>query len=137
MTRKPQPTNAERGTTLIEVLIALIVLTVGLIAVAQLFPAGARAQVQDHLLSGANDYAQQMVEELSTKPWIDPDLTAGRHPSVGTVDLGAYNEWHRFYFVTDMAAPLDNLKRVDVTVTYAGAALSSTRSVVATTYVRK
>ncbi len=36
-----------------------------------------------------------------------------------------------------MNAPLDNLKRVDVTVTFSGAGKSTASSVVATTYVRR
>jgi len=48
--------------------------------------------------------------------------------------LGTSGQWQRFYQVTTMASPLENLKLVTVTVqwTYMGA-----RSVTATTYVRR
>ncbi len=138
MVRTPRNSAGERGTTLVEILIALIVLSIGLIAVAQMFPSGSRAQVQDHLLTGANNYAQQTIEDLQTRTWADTALTDGRHPSATTsLTLGTYNEWSLFYNVTTLAAPLDNLKRVDVTVSYHGAGLSSSRSVVATTYIRR
>lgn len=126
------------GFTLVEVLIALIVLAIGILAVGRLFPSGARVQVQDHLLTGANYYAQEKLEDLSTKSWADADLTVGRHPTATTTEaLGNSGAWQRFWNVTIMAAPLDNLKKVDVTVSYGGAGLETARSVVATTYLRR
>ncbi len=134
--RAPSPT-ADRGFTLIEVMIALVVLAIGIIAVSQLFPSGSRAQVQDHLLTGASDYAREKIEDLSTHAWNDSVLTTGRHPAAGAESLGTGNQWQRFYNVAVLAAPLNNLKKVDVTVTYQGAGLSAQRSVVATTYLRQ
>ena len=138
MNQTHAPIPDDRGFTLVEMLIAIIVLAVGILAVGRMFPAGTRAQVQDHLLTGANAYAQEQLENLSTKAWSDTALSAGPHPSAsGTEVLGTTNQWQRSYLVTAMAAPLDNLKKIDVTVTYSGAGLSSARSVVATTYLRK
>jgi prepilin-type N-terminal cleavage/methylation domain-containing protein len=130
--------SPERGSTLIEMLIALIVLAIGILAVAQMFPSGARAQVQDHLLTGASNFAQEKIEELSTFAWSDPSLDVGRHPAgIATEALGTNGQWQRHYDVSVLAAPLNNLKRVDVTVTYGGAGLNGQRSIVATTYVRQ
>ena len=126
-------TGSERGTTLAELMVALVVLSVGILAVAQLFPAGSRGQVQDKMISTANYYAQQKIEELINVPWSDARLTTGRHPAVATSDevIGA---WTRHYDVQVLAAPLDNLKKVTVTVAwnYHGA-----RSVATTTYLRR
>lgn len=131
-------THDSRGFTLVEMLIAIIVLAVGILAVGRMFPAGTRAQVQDRLLTGANSYCQEKLEDLSTRQWADTSLSVGRHPSAsGTEVLGTTQQWQRFYVVTQMAAPMDNLKKVDVTVTYSGAGLQSARSIVATTYMRK
>ncbi len=128
----------ERGVSLVEVLIALIVLAFGVLALGRLFPAGSRAQVQDHLLTGANNLAREKVEDLSSLVWSDTALTVGRHPAgTGFESLGANGEWRRSYVVTQMVAPLDNLKKIDVTVNYGGAGLSGQRSVVASTYLRK
>ncbi len=41
-----------------------------------------------------------------------------------------------FYVVTTMASPLDNLKKVEVTVSWSGAGTSG-RSVTTSTYVRR
>src|SRR5262245_5210971 len=133
-TRVPAP---ERGMSLIELMIALIVLAVGFLAVGRMFPTGARAQVQDQLLIGANYYAQEQVEKLTGRDWSDPLLFDGRHPAGTAMDtLGAHRQWLRFYRVTTMTGTLDNLKKVEVTVNYQGASQAS-RAVTATTYVRR
>ena len=129
------PAPGERGVSLLELLVALVVLSIGVLALAQLFPAGSRTQVQARLMSTASFYAQQKVEQLSLLPWADPALATGRHPSGTACDtLGAHKELLRFYQVGALAAPLDELKRVTVTVSWK---LQKPRSVTATTYVRK
>ena len=135
--RIERTSHSERGVTLIEMLIALIVLAIGLLAVGRMFPQGERSAMQDRLLVGANYYSQEKLEELTGRTWNDPLLTVGRHPAgTATESLGMNGSWQRFYMVTAMAAPLDNLKKLDVTVTYSGAGLPP-RSITATTYVRK
>ena len=129
--RGPRP--AERGATLAELMVALVVLAVGILAVAQLFPAGSRGQVQDRMISSANYYAQQKVEELLNVPWSDAQLAGGRHPAAAADDevLGA---WKRHYDVLILDPPLDNLKKVTVTVSWE---FQGSRSVATTTYIRR
>ena len=130
--------SSDAGFTLVEMLIALVVIAVGILAVGQMFPTGSRAQVRDHLLTAANNYAQEKVEDLSAKSWTDTSLTAGRHPGGSATEaLGSSGQMQRFYNVSVLGAPLDNLKRVDVTVNYGGAGMDTTRSVIATTYLRQ
>ena len=125
----------ERGTSLIELMIALVVLSLGILAIAQMFPAGARGQAQDRMVTAGSYYADEQLEQLNRLTWTDPALTTGRHPpGTATVDLGATGKWHRYYEVTPLPAPLDNLKRVTVTVTWD---FMGTRSVQATTYLRR
>ncbi len=126
---------AERGISLVEVLIALVVLSVGIMAVSSVFPTGTRTQVQTRNLGDASYYALQKCEDLKAIPWADPALSVGRHPAGVVCDtLGASKAWTRFYNVDVLPAPLTDLKRIIVTVnwTYQG-----TRSVTDTTYVRK
>lgn len=123
-----------RGASLVELMVALVVLAVGILAMAQLFPAGNRSQLKDRMMTTASLYAQEKVEQLTPKPWSDPDLTDGRHPAGTAFEaLGTSGKWQRFYQVETLAAPLDNLKRVTVTV---GWTFMGNRSVTATTYVR-
>jgi Tfp pilus assembly protein PilV len=124
-------TRSERGTSLAELMIALVVLSIGLLAVAQLFPAGSRSQVQDRMLTTASYYAQEKIESFVNLPWNHTSLTEGRHPAgTATENLGA---WQRFYQVDIMDPPLDNLKKITVTVSWT---FQGNRSVTATTYVR-
>lgn len=128
--------RCERGMSLVELMIALVVLAVGLLAVARMFPTSARSQVQDRLVVGANYFAQQKIETLTGRTWTDPLLTEGRHPAGTATESLEQGQWTRFYVVTTLTGKLDNLKRVDVTVNYQGAGRAQ-RSVTATTYVRR
>lgn len=126
----------ERGMSLVELMIALTVLAFGILAVGRMFPTAARSQVQDRLRIGANYYAQECLEQLTGRDWADPLLTNGRHPAGTAVDSLGNGHWLRFYQVTPMTGQLDNLKKVDVTITYQGAS-QATQTVTATTYVRR
>jgi Tfp pilus assembly protein PilV len=124
-----------RGASLVELMVALMVLAVGILAMAQLFPAGNRSQLKDRMMTSASLFAQEKVEQLTPKTWSDPDLANGRHPAGTAVEqLGTSGKWGRFYQVETLAAPLDNLKRVTVTVNWT---FMGNRSVTTTTYVRR
>ena len=130
----PPHASAERGFTLIELMIALIVLSLGVLALGHLFPQGEQSQLKDRMIATANYYAQEQIENLQGVAWSDPQLTDGTHPAVGSDSLGTYRQWTRNYVVTTMAAPLNNLKRVTVTVNWK---FPSARSVTAVTYLRR
>ena len=136
MTRPPvRIPRSERGASLIELMIALVVLSLGILAVSQLFPAGTRSQVSDRMLTSGNFYAQEKIEVLNHLTWSDPQLTDGRHPAGSATEAcGTTGRWHRFYEVTTLAAPLENLKKVTVTVTWT---FMGARQVQSTTYMRR
>jgi prepilin-type N-terminal cleavage/methylation domain-containing protein len=125
--------RSERGATLIEVVVALVVLAVGILAAGQLFPLGSRNQVQDRLLTSANYYAQEKIEQLGRVAWNDPDLAVGTHPATPEA-LGDGGVWRRRWTVEALPGQLSNLRKVTVIVNwnYLG-----TRSVSATTYIRR
>ena len=134
---RPIPERAdERGMSLIELCVALMVLALGILAVGRLFPAGARSQAQDQLLIRANYYAQEKVESLTGLSWADAAMLDGRHPAGTAFDTLGSGQWLRSYQVTTMTGTLDNLKKVDVTVNYFGAG-QTPRAITATTYVRR
>jgi prepilin-type N-terminal cleavage/methylation domain-containing protein len=127
--------RSERGLTLIEVLIAILVMTTGILALGRLIPAATRGQQSDRMMTQANAYAQQKVEDLQTLTWSDPLLGDGRHPAgITNEQLGSNGQWQRYYEVATLAAPLDNLRKITVTVTwnYVGP-----HNVTATTYMRQ
>jgi prepilin-type N-terminal cleavage/methylation domain-containing protein len=125
----------ERGVTLIELCAALVVLAIGVLALVRIFPTATRSQSQDRMLTLANLYAQERIEDLGPKTFTDSALDFGRHPATSASDeaLGS-GAWHRYYTVTAMAAPLDNLKKVTVTVYWTN---QGARTVTATTYMRR
>jgi len=122
--------------SLVELMIALVVLAIGILAVGRMFPTGARSQAQDRLLISANYYAQEKLEAMTGLSWADASLSDGRHPAGIAFDTLGTGQWLRSYQVTTMAGALQNLKKVDVTVNYRGAGLGQ-RAVTATTYLRR
>jgi prepilin-type N-terminal cleavage/methylation domain-containing protein len=102
--------------TLVEVMIALVVLGIGILAVAQLFPHGAHAQVDSRMLETGVQYANEQFEKLRSLTSTDPALAAGRHPATGFDSLGTTRAWLRSYVISSMPAPLNSLLRLDVTV---------------------
>ncbi len=130
------PRSSERGVTLVEVLVALVVLAIGILALGGLFPAGTRAQLHDGMRNRAELYAMQELEDLKGLSWTDPAIAVGRHPpGIATDNLGTFNEYHRFYQVDQLAIPLDNLKHITVTVSWTDA--SGPHSAATQTYVRR
>ena len=137
MRHSPPSPGHEQGMSLVELMVALVVLSVGLLAVGRLFPTGARSQMQDQLLVSANYYAQERLEMLGSQTWSDATLADGRHPSATTADTLGNGRWTRYYTVTTLTGSLNNLKKVVVTVDYRGAGYATPRAVTATTYVRR
>ena len=58
-TRIHRRSDPERGTTLVELLMALVVLSIGVLGVSQLFPTGTRVQVQDRLRTEASQLSRE------------------------------------------------------------------------------
>jgi prepilin-type N-terminal cleavage/methylation domain-containing protein len=124
----------ESGMTLVELMIALVVLALGILAVGRLFPLGSVSQNMNRLTTGGTGYTEQKLEELQNLSWADPALTDGRHPAgIATESLGN-GGWQRFYQVTTLASPLDNIKRVIVTVSWQAV---NSRAVSDTLYLRR
>ncbi|MBI5170068.1 MAG: prepilin-type N-terminal cleavage/methylation domain-containing protein [Candidatus Eisenbacteria bacterium] len=131
--REPVPAR-ERGFSLLELMVALIVLSIGVLAVARLFPAGTHGQTQDKLQSTANYLAQEELERLGALAFDDAQLSIGRHPAgSATQACGPNDRWSRWYEVAAVPPPLDDLKKVTLHVTWNNA---GGRSIVLSTYVR-
>ena len=122
------------GFSLIELMIMLIVLTLGILAVARLIPTSSREQLKDRLRTAGNFYAQDKMEFLRTLGSSAPELSTGRHPGTTSIEsVGPKGTWARYWTVAALDEPLSNLTRLDVVVRWKDA--SGMDSVVATTYV--
>ena len=132
--RTPSP-HAERGASLVEVMVALVVLAVGILAVGRLFPAGSQSQMQSRMTTTAAYYARQKAEYLRTLPGSHADMAVGRHPAgTATEDLGDNGSWHRYYDVATLPAPLTSVRRIVVTVNWTW---QGTKTVRDTIYLRR
>jgi hypothetical protein len=92
--------NNERGFTLVEVLLAAFLMTVGLVGLLSVVPIGTFATTDGYKLSTATFLANQKLEEVRNMPWrsapandcLGLSATASAAPTVpagGTCTLGA------------------------------------------------
>ncbi len=130
-----EPANEERGISLLELLIALVVLSIGVLSLSQLFPAGSRTQVQARLRTEGSQYSREKIEQLEVLSWSDTALSAGRHPGGNAAEqLGSVGKLRRYYQVEVLPAPLANLKQVTVNVVWRQVRPCTVQAV---TYLRK
>jgi len=112
--------HKESGFTLIEVLIALAVFSIGILAVGSLQLRSTGGNTNARILTEASIWGQDRVETLMSLPYADPNLAAGGAQYTAT--SGNYNVmWQVWEFgdatPTGIAAPANNTKIVRVTVT--------------------
>jgi type II secretory pathway pseudopilin PulG len=104
--------------TLVELLMALVVLSIGVLSIAALFPVGSKTSIDQSRLTQATDLAQQRMEQLRTKTYSDPDLDPGLHPSSPGEWVGPNNSYLRWWTVTQLTGTLSDVKLVDIRVTW-------------------
>ena len=101
--------KSDAGFTLIEILIAISIFAVGMLAVASMQISGLQGNATANVLSGAAAWGADRVETLIALPYDHADLDPG---VVKTATEGRYTiEWQ----VTE-GVPLDNVKTIAVTV---------------------
>ena len=100
----------QKGFTLLEVLIGLIVLAVGLLSAAGMQIVSVRGNYAGSNLTRATILCQDKLEELKNKRYSDPTLGGGQPPQQIT-------ESGTDYTVRYDVTPLGNtMKRIEVTV---------------------
>jgi prepilin-type N-terminal cleavage/methylation domain-containing protein len=72
-----EPRRAEAGFTLVEVLIAIVVLVFGLIAVTNLFLVAGSSNTVANQATAASDVASQILENLKAQRWGSNQLAPG------------------------------------------------------------
>lgn len=75
-----KPMKKQDGFTLIEVLIAVSIFAVGLLAVAAMQTSAIRVNSTAGQLTELSTWGIDRLEDLMSRPYTDPLLTAGAHP---------------------------------------------------------
>ena len=128
--------RGERGFTLLEVLIAVCIFAVGVLAVATMQISGTRGNRLANELTQATALAQDRIEELKSKDISSADLAPGNYDDPGnpiaetTSGAGLFN---RSWVITGL--PTTPPSR-SVTVTVAWTLGGNTHNVVLTTITR-
>ncbi len=126
------PLRNDRGYSLAELMVALVVLSLGILALAKLFPTASREQLKDRERTNGSYYAQEKIEALKALPSTDADLADGRHPAASNEAMGTGGTMTRYWVVSHLPDPLTNVARLDVVVRWTTP--QGADSVVASTY---
>ena len=114
----PRRPSGRAGFSVIELMVALAVLGIGIIGLANVFPLGSQTQVKDRLRTSGADLAQQKLEQLRLETWTDADLTDGTHPTSSGETLTLQDEgiFNRYWIVETQTGTFSDMKKVTVRV---------------------
>lgn len=98
------------GFTLVEVLVAMIVFSVGVLALATLVPLGSKKLVNAGEQGRASQIAAAVAERLLTTPYDQPDLDPGSHADAANPYPGSYH----VTWTVEADRPIARCKRVTV-----------------------
>ena len=112
--------NDEKGFTLVEILIAIVVLAIGVLAMGQMQIASIRGNSIANTLTEATTLAQDRMENLIGLSYND--LTAGSHP-------GPNNPIYNISWNITLDYPINNTKEIRVIVTWLDKDLTKTVSI--------
>jgi len=115
--------NNEKGVTIIEILMAMCVLAVGILAVITMQTAAAKGNSTSSMSTDGLIFAVNQLETLMDRAWDHADLASGNNPH--SVSQGQYTiTWN----VTDDGV-ISNTKTINMTVTWANWGLQKQISV--------
>ena len=103
--------GTERGFTLVEIMIAIFVFSVGLLAVASMQISGTKGTANAKRHTIAATWASDRIEKLISLPYNHPDLADGTNAQV-TEDL------HTIAWTVTQNQLINNTKTILVTVTW-------------------
>ena len=110
----PQRIGRDAGFTLVEMMVALVLFGVGVMALAQSLPNGLSVRDKARRMTVATNLAQETVEQLRNLPFNDASLAAGQHTHPDNPVDGAY----RCRWVVQDGIPVPDMKRIVVTVSF-------------------
>jgi len=115
--------NNEKGVTIIEILMAMCILAVGILAVVAMQTASARGNSTSSMSTGGLIFAVNQLETLMDRSWTHADLDSGNNPH--SVSQGQYTiTWN----ITDDGV-INNTKTINMTVTWSNWGLQKRISV--------
>jgi len=117
---KKKVCDNQSGFTLLEVLIAISILTVGLLGVAQMQIMGIRGNYFSGNTTAALSLAEEKMEDLLGKSYTDAELASGNNPDANNPidETGqAGGIYSRMWTVTDNT-PIIDTKEVTVSVSW-------------------
>ena len=117
--------RAAHGFTLIEIMITLVVLSIGILALAAMMPAGSRTMSRARVQTSGAALAAQKLEDLKSLTWGATALAAGTYTDTS-------GDFARSWTITDNT-PMANVKKIVVTVSWG--LKSGPRSAVLSTYL--
>jgi len=102
------------GFTIVELLAALLLFGIGLVALAQALPRGMEVRDRGRRMTVATQLAREQVENLRSLPFTDSALSPGTHVDDEVLFDGHY---HRSWTVQD-DTPIQDMKRIEVRVSF-------------------
>lgn len=118
----------KRGFTILEALVALLILTIGLLGLLRVMPVGLKASRTGRDVTIATQLAQQKLDETRTTDWPATGTTSGNFGSEG---------YSNFEYILEIAAATNvNLREATVSVSWPAGA-SSQRTVALKTHMAK
>ena len=104
----------EKGASVVEIMVALVIFGIGLVAAARMLPEGNAKTTRSRNKTIAVNMAQEKIEELMAAGYQDADLTAGDHDDVNNP---INNHYIRTWSITD-DTPVVDMKMISVSVTF-------------------
>ena len=125
----------QKGFTLLELLIALTILTIGLLGLAGLHIAAIQGNVSGFKISTAAAVAQERIEELKALDASATALTAGAHADDGNQVVQGIT-YNRSYTIQDNT-PVTGTSTITLTVTWVEPGTGVTRNTSVFTRINK
>lgn len=93
-------TSGERGFSLIEVMVAIVILTVGLLSLAQMMVLATNSNSLSGRMTSASALAKEQLERLKAAPFYSDPLTKTRNPVLqdgGNIDVAGGGGYAQLY----------------------------------------
>jgi prepilin-type N-terminal cleavage/methylation domain-containing protein len=106
--------KSQKGTSLIEILIAILLFGMGLSFAMRTLPESNVATTRGRNITKATNLAQEKIEELMSIPYSHADLAAGAHVDPeNPINTHFTRSWN-----VTVDVPIPGMKRVNVTVSF-------------------